>query len=144
MTDLSNMTLSHLEAEVKQGKMRRDNLDLQIMNLDAEIERRKAEPDWAAWEPKRKAFNAAINSVPPNMNTAHQRQILGLIAAHNTPLAGDEWIPWAGGECPVPEDTVVDAKLRNGAVRRGSACVWYWLYDGPEESQVTAYRVVKP
>jgi len=26
------------------------------------------------------------------------------------------WIPWKGGECPVPKDTLVDVEFRGGSI----------------------------
>ena len=88
MTDPSKLTLAELEAQREA--------------VNAEIEHRKterAEPDYAAWEPKWQAFQKAIG-----FGKAPSYRIDGiraLIAAHNTPLAG-EWTLWEHG-MPVPE-----------------------------------------
>ena len=90
MTDLSNMTSDELEA------FRKENTDMigrcQKLNdeTDAEIERRKAEPDYAAWEPKWQAFREAMEwDDNDSYARAYKRAyIRALIAAHNTPLAG--------------------------------------------------------
>ena len=69
MTDLSKHTLAELEAE---------------------IERRKSEPDWAAWEPKWQTFCEMLGW-PKQWNTEGKRfHLRALIATHNTPLTG-EW-----------------------------------------------------
>lgn len=58
----------------------------------AEIERRKSEPDWAAWEPKLDAFCASFGGI--SLGSSGKRLFIrALIAAHNTPLAG-EWTEW--------------------------------------------------
>lgn len=175
MTDLSKCTLAELEAE---------------------IERRKAEPDYAAWEPKFQAFREVMDCT---LAFTKNHYIRALIAAHNTPLAGEDdgwtewlkgmavpsnvslethdiqfwlgvdgiswaecwdlswthscyryrpkqtdgWIPWTGGECPVPGDTVVDVELRNGErfFDRESG-YWDWRHSDLA-LDIIAYRVVK-
>jgi hypothetical protein len=58
-----------------------------------------------------------------------------------------EWIEWAGGECPVEPDTIVDTKDRDGTVLRGSrADRWNWDWGFPAcltpADNIIAYRVV--
>lgn len=57
--------------------------------------------------------------------------------------AGDaDWIPWAGGECPVGDDVTVEVKLSNGKSHIGTAYVFKWKHDvvSPE---IIAYRIVE-
>ena len=52
------------------------------------------------------------------------------------------WIKWNGGECPVPPDTLVVVKLRNGTVlepSRASCCRWYHL---DNSCDIVEYRAV--
>ena len=67
----------------------------------------------------------------------------------------NEWIPWAGGKCPVPNGTVVDVEYRDGYFRcnlpaneyldcpEDDASPEYWLAEGMS-NDIVAYRVVKP
>ena len=55
-----------------------------------------------------------------------------------------EWIEWAGGECPVPPNTLVEVKLRNGRTAVEKAKRFKWPYTLPVYSQlygIVAYRV---
>ena len=51
------------------------------------------------------------------------------------------WIEHAGAACPVPDDTVVDIKFRNGKMESNTKALWWsWgLNGGPYE--IVAYRV---
>lgn len=51
------------------------------------------------------------------------------------------WVEWKGGECPVPGDTLVDARLHSGRVLSGLArsFAWYWIND---DDDIVAYRVI--
>lgn len=54
------------------------------------------------------------------------------------------WIPWAGGECPVPQGDSVDYKLKNGAqFSRVLAVALDWRATAPNYS-IVAYRPAKP
>ena len=66
----------------------------------------------------------------------------------------DGWIPWEGGECPVPPETLVDVEFRNGVRReRSSAWVWssnlgpsdndLWKHEGNPDCHIIAYRLHK-
>ena len=68
-----------------------------------------------------------------------------MLAARATePTAdADGWIEWDGGECPVPEDTVVDVRLRNGKELLLQAALWCdWDHDDAA-TDIIAYRVVR-
>ena len=70
--------------------------------------------------------------------------------AERARIAGG-WIAWGGGECPVPEGTLIDIKCRDGQRRdyvecgtygtRTNQMFWDHCYDGAE---VIAYRLHKP
>ena len=57
----------------------------------------------------------------------------------------DGWIPWSGGYMPIPKDTLIDVKHRDGEVYRnkpagGAANIdWYHSYEGGD---IIAYRIV--
>lgn len=60
-----------------------------------------------------------------------------------------EWIHWSGGERPVSEDTIVEARLRGGLVLDSCAIKHRWTHtadphDGTREYDIVAYRVIKP
>ena len=52
------------------------------------------------------------------------------------------WIKWHGGECPVPPETMVEVKLRNGVLgQEGRAGRYFWKHDG-EDDDIVEYRTV--
>ena len=60
---------------------------------------------------------------------------------------GEGWIPWNGGRCPVPGDTLVEVKLREEVSEewmKDRAICFEWRYDDEfPESDIVAYRVIK-
>ena len=115
MTDFSNMTPADLEASKCINIQAIDRYDAHIVDLewrnqaiDAEIERRKAEPDHAAWEPKWQAFRKAMRwpDFTAFEEKREQQYIRASIAAHNTQLAG-EWTEWKRG-MPMPEGVTLE------------------------------------
>jgi len=56
----------------------------------------------------------------------------------------DGWIPWEGGRRPVPGDTLVEARFREGVtVEAAPACEWEWeLSSEFPESDIVAYRIL--
>jgi len=70
--------------------------------------------------------------------------LVGLTAAEPQPDA-DGWMPWAGGECPVSPETVVDIRVLDGRVipqRRADNCVWGHV--GQAGFDIIAYRPASP
>lgn len=70
------------------------------------------------------------------------------------PADADGWIEWAGGECPVPDGTLIDVRYRDGedvcevpanemAKSPRDASEAFWLHDGLNVD-IVAYRVVDP
>ena len=57
--------------------------------------------------------------------------------------AGDDWIPWAGGECPVGGEVIVAVKDRNGNVDNYSKAHLYDWHRTGSPLDIIAYRVVK-
>lgn len=57
--------------------------------------------------------------------------------------AADGWIEWAGGECPVADDVLVQVHVDfyPSDVWR-PAGTWAWDHDRPVSDQITAYRIV--
>lgn len=57
-----------------------------------------------------------------------------------------EWLPWAGGECPVEDMEFVHCVwLDEGfcVEEFGHACEFYWDHNG-EDADIIAYRIVAP
>lgn len=56
------------------------------------------------------------------------------------------WIEWAGGECPVPPDTVIEVRFREGnnGGPPSPAGWWDWGHSAafPDDYEILAYRVV--
>ena len=52
------------------------------------------------------------------------------------------WIKWHGGECPVPRDQKVMAKLRNGSVRGPARAVSYQWNHIDGSGDIVEYRTV--
>lgn len=57
----------------------------------------------------------------------------------------DGWIEWAGGECPIPVGTLVDAQYANGGLEKCFAgeLRWDWQFDGKGGGDIVRYRVVE-
>lgn len=57
----------------------------------------------------------------------------------------EPWVKWEGGECPVPKDTIVQIRMRDGtsACEPGVAGELRWDHRG-WRGDIARYRVVKP
>lgn len=57
----------------------------------------------------------------------------------------EPWVKWEGGECPVPKDTIVQIRMRDGTGARepGVAGELRWGHRG-WPGDITRYRVDKP
>ena len=57
------------------------------------------------------------------------------------------WIKWEGGECPVPEGTLIDVKHRDGEKHKKvpalGAYNYHWGHAG-HDGDIVAYRLAKP
>ena len=52
------------------------------------------------------------------------------------------WIYWNGGKCPVPPDTLVEAKLRSGVFEQAQRAKYYdWRHTGGD-SDIVSYRTI--
>lgn len=51
-----------------------------------------------------------------------------------------KWIPWHGGDCPLPEDEPTAVKLRGGEIDEDghAAGSWHWGHEG-DDSDIMAY-----
>lgn len=85
----------------------------------------------------------------PRQRLAVEEHRLALQSEPATPDA-DGWITWAGGECPVPGDTVVETRWNDPNDRRVADRASYWKWDrdparmGEHGAYIVAYRVVMP
>lgn len=53
----------------------------------------------------------------------------------------DSWIEWGGGDCPVPENSRVDIKFRDGDIGPEQSTTWDWSHHG-YLSDIIAYRII--
>lgn len=67
-----------------------------------------------------------------------------------TPAADDGWIEWAGGECPVSPDALIQVQFRIDTREQAARsefedgdCALVWEHSG-SLGDIIAYRVVKP
>ena len=66
------------------------------------------------------------------------------LAASKAVVGHNGWIDWAGGECPVPKNALVDVKLRDNLVDEcSSADNWQWKHFG-NHTDIIAYRLQQP
>ena len=57
----------------------------------------------------------------------------------------NDWIEWKGGAMPVPGDTLVDVKFRNGGIDQGGTAIsWVWNNNQDAPFDIIAYRIVEP
>jgi len=54
----------------------------------------------------------------------------------------DDWIPWAGGGCPVGGAVIVQVKGRNGDLDTGKARLYDWRHVGGD-GDIVAYQLVQ-
>jgi hypothetical protein len=57
----------------------------------------------------------------------------------------DDWIEWNGGECPIPNDTLHEVKLRSGTIskdRDPQTWAWYRSEDQSYYGDIIAYRIL--
>ena len=54
------------------------------------------------------------------------------------------WVKWDGGECPVPLDTIVEVKFRDGDSQSGHpAYAYYWRHDGDGADILTYCTIIE-
>lgn len=59
--------------------------------------------------------------------------------------AKNPWLPWFGGECPVPENCMVETILRTKRKLKDEAWIVDWLHfeKSVEDNEVIAYRLLE-
>ncbi len=69
---------------------------------------------------------------------------LAVKLGHEVVYAGDDWIKWDGGECPVDGGSAVQIKMRDGeTLSSPEAGYLSWGHEGMYHD-IIAYRAVKP
>lgn len=77
----------------------------------------------------------------------NKRDLIKEVATNDTDYNDGKWHPWNGGECPVHEDSVIDALYDDGykiyEVPVGASPFVRWVGNlyGPK---IIAFRVIKP
>jgi hypothetical protein len=76
----------------------------------------------------------------------HRERDLELIPAEPAPQEpqadAEGWIEWKGGKCPIPKETPVVVRLRDGSEYDGeTAADWVWAH-GDMDGDIVAYRIV--
>ena len=59
----------------------------------------------------------------------------------------DGWIPWSGGECPIPEGMAFDLRFRDGVTLLAASSIspaaeWGWNHERSPYG-IIAYRIIK-
>ena len=85
----------------------------------------------ARWHPADPAVLGAISAIAKAEATLAEPQ-----------ADADGWIPWSGGECPVPAGVRVDVLLRNGKKRQEEPGWLFWGH-GQLDGDIIAYRIAK-
>ena len=79
---------------------------------------------------------SAVESMRPLLETWEGRM-------KESPPDADGWVPWAGGECPVDENTRLDVRYRDGGGECGIlAEMFVWNHED-EGDDIVAYRVAE-
>ena len=85
---------------------------------------------------------AIRNAQYMNISYAARSAIARAEASLATPQPdADGWIPWSGGECPVPRYTIVEIMFRGGHKTRTYAGNMSWMHYGLD-ADIVAYRIV--
>lgn len=75
-----------------------------------------------------------------------KQQYESALAASKAVVGHDGWIQWAGGDCPVDSDAIVEVKFRNPSsyqFNNDRAGDFYWPHDG-FGGDIIAYRLQQP
>lgn len=75
-----------------------------------------------------------------------KQQYESALAASKAVVGNDEWIQWAGGDCPVDSDAIVEVKFRNPSRNKFNndrAGDFYWSHHG-FDGDIIAYRLQQP
>ena len=96
------------------------------------------------------SWNAAYPGLPPVVVPERFRTPVPGVALDEPAESSDgswgEWVDWAGGECPVPADTEVEARDHAGLRYRvpASALLWAHIKSGNCDGDIVRYRVRLP
>ena len=123
------------------------DINTRLQELQDTIKRAEAELAALHASPMQQAIDAY--RVPSCSADSNKEIEAGLRAAWPYLKAAMEndgdWIPWTGGECPVPSETRVQVRLRDDVSYTEPADDLAWYHDGPNSlqgsSDIVAYRV---
>lgn len=103
---------------------------------------------YVAWEGGDWCGNEFYTTRASDYDTAiiTRAQYEAALAASKAVVGHDGWIKWAGGECPVDSDAIVEVKFRNPSRNKFNndrAGDFNWSHDG-FGGDIIAYRLQKP
>lgn len=103
---------------------------------------------YAAWEGGDWCGNEFYAITTDDYNTAiiTREQYESALAASKAVAGHDGWIEWAGGDCPVDSDAIVEVKCRHPSSHQFNndrAGDFYWPHDGLGYD-IIAYRLQQP
>lgn len=108
------------------------------------------ESSWGACAGLSAAKRFALSCTAADYATAiitreqYEAALLAATTQGTITLPVDGWIDWAGGECPVEPERLVDVKLRDGSIFCGmDADGWRWSDIG-HNADIIAYRLHQP
>lgn len=81
-----------------------------------------------------------------NTSVVSRRQYESSLAASKPVVGHNGWIQWAGGECPVDSDAIVEVKYRKPnqhQYNNDRAGDFYWAHTG-SNADIIAYRLQQP
>ena len=81
-----------------------------------------------------------------NTSVVSREQYEAALAASKAVVGHDGWIQWAGGECPVDSDAIVEVKCRwhnQHQYNNDRAGDFYWAHTG-SNADIIAYRLQQP
>ena len=101
-------------------------------------------PEHAAWVAQQWAqAGRVIDYAAERLKAEEEGERVPEVEAPEDVGDNDGWIPWAGGDCPVPGDTLVEAEDRNGRVYLPAhAAGFRWDHYG-WGTDIVRYRIVQ-
>lgn len=83
-------------------------------------------------------------STPANRQakTVSPMSWMAAMLASEVEVLGEGWVKWSGGKMPVPRNTLVKYRTRNGEGGTEYARDLFWLHGDPE-GDIVAYCIVK-
>lgn len=121
-------------------KVSEENAKLRAVVHEQRQQLKENEACIALLKDKLMLHQASLQTVDALLQEQSQR-IRDIMA--DEPKDSGGWIPWAGGDCPVPDDTLVKVKLDDdGRYSIGLARIYDWNWE--HQGKIIAYRIVEP